>query len=240
MIIDIHNHFGLSGDGGFGQIEEILENLKTVGISKAVVFPIDDHAQKQSYPEMNDAVLAAQQAYPDKIIAFCRVAAADTETAINELNRCVDSGHRGVKLHPRSDNFEPAQARPIFEEARRLRIPVVVHTGHQAHGHPLEWVPLLSRFPEVSTVLAHGGKDAYRELAQAYKELRHVFIETSCLSLFRSRFLLNSLGAERMIFGSDYPYSHPAIELAKWTLLLPETKQQRKVFYDNALCFLGG
>ncbi len=240
MIIDVHNHIGESRDGGVGSLNKLLENLESARIDRAVLFPIDDGKGIKSYPEMNDEVLAAQQAHPDKITAFCRVAAGDGQAAISELNRCIESGHQGLKLHPRSDRFEPDQALGLFEAAKRLSIPILLHTGHLGQGHPVSWAPLIERFPTVPVTLAHGGKDAYRELAKAYKDMNHVYVETSCLSFYRTRFLIEALGYERLIFGSDYPYSHPEIELLKLKLLLPEAKKQRKVFYDNALCFLEG
>ena len=44
MIIDIHNHVGLSRDGGQSRIEDILANMKTYKIGKLVLFAIDEEA----------------------------------------------------------------------------------------------------------------------------------------------------------------------------------------------------
>ena len=63
------------------------------------------------YPPANDRVLEAAAASDGRLVAFCRVDPHATRCA--EARRCLDAGARGIKLHPRAEQFtlsEPACA----------------------------------------------------------------------------------------------------------------------------------
>ncbi|MFH1539906.1 MAG: amidohydrolase family protein [bacterium] len=74
--------------------------------------------------------------------------------------------------------------------------------------------------------------------AEAVKGLPHVYADTTAVSYNRTKVVLGILGPDRVVYGSDMPYSHPAIEITKYNLILaPEDRE--KVFYLNARRILG-
>ena len=70
MIIDVHNHMGLSRDGGHSKIEEILENMEASKIAKSVVFAIDEEGYQPTYKKQNDKVIAARDKFPERLGAI--------------------------------------------------------------------------------------------------------------------------------------------------------------------------
>jgi predicted TIM-barrel fold metal-dependent hydrolase len=50
---------------------------------------------------------------------------------------------------------------------------------------------------------------------------------------------LSRLGPGRVVFGSEYPLQHPAVELAKFQALRLPPEQWRQVAWDNAHRLLG-
>ncbi|MCK5083092.1 MAG: amidohydrolase family protein, partial [Candidatus Omnitrophica bacterium] len=61
----------------------------------------------------------------------------------------------------------------------------------------------------------------------------------STLSYNRTRHTYAYVGAAKILFASDYPYSHPAIELQKIQLLVKNKKDLELILYKNAACLLG-
>ena len=73
MIIDIHNHIGLSRDGGHGELDILISNMEKYGISRSVVFATDEEITGATFEELNTKVLDAQKEYPDRDYRFCQI-----------------------------------------------------------------------------------------------------------------------------------------------------------------------
>lgn len=129
----------------------------------------------------------------------------------------------GLKLHPWEESFSitATTVEPIFEVARQHDVPVWIHAGHAAVSHALSVREVAQMFPEVAFVVTHGGHldisglslgDALvlaRETENTYFELsgiyRHDFIQQ----------IIAKVGPSRVCFGSNAPYFHPTVELAR-------------------------
>lgn len=72
-------------------------------------------------------------------------------------------------------------ARTVYETARSLGIPVMVHTGMGIpFADPVRLYPLVRDFPGVKTVIAHAGSDFFTVQAmQLAKAFDHVWLEPS-------------------------------------------------------------
>ena len=238
QILDVHCHVGRSGDGGVSSWEELSADLEAAGVTQAVLMPMDNRAG-DAYPQQNDRILQLQQHAPDRVIGFCRVDPSEGPAAVREVERCLQRGLQGIKLHPVSDRCTTGQALDILRLAESRRIPVMIHTDHREVCHPKLWCETLARVPNLRVVLTHGGKDAYRLLPELLADLPHVMVDTSCLSYFRSRFVVEQLGPSRVVYGSDYPYSLPQLEVEKLRLLLPDAVDRASIFWQNARTWLG-
>lgn len=216
---------------------EIRKAMARYGISRAVLFPIDEADAGPTYEKINARVLKAA-ASDTSLIPFARLNPRSGVKAMRELARCLKEGIRGVKLHPRSENFSPHQAEGLIGQIETARLPILLHTSHERNCRPLEWEKIFRRHRRIPFVLAHGGKDAFLEAIAAARRHSHVWLETSTLSYWRSGMILTKLGARRVVFGSDLPYSHPEVERAKLNLLL-KPSERRKVYSENPRRILG-
>ncbi|HEY1914094.1 MAG TPA: amidohydrolase family protein [Streptosporangiaceae bacterium] len=136
-----------------------------------------------------------------------------------ELERQLGLGAVALKVHPVHGGF-PANDRalyPAYAICQERGIPVVVHCGTSVfpgalnqYGDPVLLDDVLSDFPQLDVVLAHGGRgwwyDAAAFLALAYE---HVWIELSGLppsrlQTYYARHNWRRL-TRRMIFGTDWP-----------------------------------
>jgi len=211
--------------------------MKKYEINQAVLFGIDEANPGPTYEKTNDRVLKTVSG-ERRLIGFMRLNPKAGFKAIKELWRCERAGLRGVKLHPRSENFSPAQAEDLIAEIEKKKLPVILHTSHERNCRPLEWERIFKRCKKIPFVLAHGGKDAYPEAIAVARRHSNVWVETSTLSYARTGMILKALGAGRVVFGSDLPYSHPAVERLKLDLLL-SVSGRKKVYFENPKRILG-
>jgi predicted TIM-barrel fold metal-dependent hydrolase len=139
-----------------------------------------------------------------------------------------------------SYGFDPKEAKGILDLiAQRSDFPVIVHTAHDEHSQPRLWEPVMARYPKINFIMAHGGKDRYRQCAEVAMKHPNIYIDTSTLSYNRTRYTYAQVGAGKIVFASDYPYSHPAIELKKIQLLVKDKRDLGLILYKNAARLLG-
>ena len=102
-----------------------------------------------------------------------------TEDAAAEVRRAADMGVRALKLHPPHMAVEPNAylhgldaLRALYEEAQRLKLPVMIHTGtsifpgaRSRTGEPMPIDDVAVDFPDLTIILAHGGRPLWMEQA---------------------------------------------------------------------------
>ena len=238
MIIDIHNHIGLSRDGGHGELDILISNMEEIGISSSILFATDEENAGATFENLNTKIIDAQKEHPGKIIAFARIVPSAGEKAIEEFKRCCRGGIKGLKLKP-SDGFEPEDAPIILDLIDSDHFPVLIHTGHELESDPSIWEPFFIEYPKIDFILAHGGKDQYRKCAEVVKKYSNAYVDTTTLSFHRTEYLYRIIGPEKILFGSDYPYSHPAVELKKFELLVKDKNDLEMILYKNSARLLG-
>lgn len=236
--IDLHLHWGRSRDGARLSMGEIERAMERSGVSQSVIFPIDEPDPGPSYERMNERLLKTVTR-GHRFIPFCRLNPRAGGKALRELVRCERTGCRGVKLHPRSEKFSPAESEALIDEIENLRLPVILHTSHEKNCSPRDWEKIFRRHKKIYFILAHAGKDAFREAIAVARLHRHVWLETSTQSYWRTSVILKELGPSRVVFGSDYPYSHPLVERLKLDLLL-NASGRRRVYFENPKRILEG
>ena len=230
-MVDMHLHLGCSRDGARLTALEIQKAMERYRIERAVVFGIDEPDAGPTYQRTNDRVLKAVSGNP-RLIGFMRLNPRAGEAAAHEFHRLCRAGMRGVKLHPRSEKFSPERAENLIAEIETQRLPIILHTSHEKNCTPLAWRHVFKRHRKIPFVLAHAGKDAFQEAIAVAKEFHNLWLETSALSYWRTAVILKKLGASRVVFGSDLPYSHPALERMKLDFLL-SASERRKVYSEN-------
>lgn len=126
-----------------------------------------------------------------------------------EAERCVrELGFVALKLHTVGHAVDPMSrdGAAVFEEAARLGVPVMIHTGGvgEPFASPSHCLPLARRFPGTKVVLAHaGGGVSTREAGVVAAECDNVWLETSWCSILDLIGLVDAVGASRLMLGSD-------------------------------------
>jgi predicted TIM-barrel fold metal-dependent hydrolase len=163
-----------------------------------------------------------------------------------EIERIKSLGLRGVKFHPDMQKFH-------IDDERMMKIyallegnlPVIFHTGdyRYPYSHPARLAPVLDAFPRLTVIAAHFGGWSLFDLALEYFRERRCYFDLSSsipyLGQRRAEELIRLYGAERMLFGSDYPIWDPGECLKEFLELKLSSVEQERILSGTALEILG-
>jgi uncharacterized protein len=206
---DAHTHTGSNDPDGFrSSVEELLAGLGEIG-SRAAVFTMHE---PDGYPVANDRVLAEAADSNGVLVPFCRLdPKVGGREAAAEAERCLDAGARGIKLHPRAEQFrleEPATD-PIFEVANERGVPVLVHAGRGIPALGRDALDLAGRFPRARIILAHA---AVCDLAWIWRHAAdhpNLFFDSAWWNAHDMLTLFSLVPPGQILWGSDAPYGTP-------------------------------
>jgi predicted TIM-barrel fold metal-dependent hydrolase len=223
VIIDCHCHAG-AGDGLTGPwdtrapLDRYLARAAEAGIQRTVLFA----AFHSDYAVANREVARIVAARPDRFLGFAFVnPVADRERVRALVRVAVERyGFRGIKVH----RWHGSITREVCEAARAFRLPVL----YDVMGKVSQVELLATEYPDVPFIIPHLGSfaDDWRaNLALIDHLARHPNVYTDTSAVLRFDLLQEAVrraGARKVLFGSDGPWLHPGVELAKvYALHLP-------------------
>jgi predicted TIM-barrel fold metal-dependent hydrolase len=215
--IDCEMHIGdLKGDPyvwldhkvGAPELEAVLDQH---GLDMTMVM-----APTAQYPD-NESIAKAIKGHA-RLIGYAVVNPYGPGGGVPELDRCVQEwGMKGLKLMPLRHGYEVDGEVPLraMERAARLGVPVSIHSGAQ-FCLPWQIADLARKFPSVPVIMDHMGFRYYVDGAiNVAKTTPNIYLETALVSMpGYVRMAVDQVGADRVIYGSDYPTGHPASMLA--------------------------
>jgi predicted TIM-barrel fold metal-dependent hydrolase len=212
-VIDAHTHLGLDEDGRSLTLAQLLSQLDDAEARRACVFPLHDPERHPAYSLPNDRVIAWAGESEGRLAAFCRLDPAEGPLA--ESERCLTNGARGIKLHPRAQDFvfDGPDMDDVFALAEAARVPILIHAGRGLPPLAEGLVDLALRHPGAVVILAHGAICDQGILTTRLADHPGVLYDTSCFFPLDVIELLARVPAERIVFASDPPYGLPATSL---------------------------
>jgi uncharacterized protein len=212
-VLDAHTHLGLDEDGRSLTLAQLLTLLDRAGARRACVFPLHDPERQPAYRVPNDRVLAWARESDGRLTPFCRL--DPSEDPVAESERCLAAGARGIKLHPRAQDFvfDSREMDGVFSLAEAAGVPILIHAGRGLPPLADGLVDLALRHPEVVLILAHGAICDQGILTSRLADHAGVLYDISCFFPLDVVALFARVPVERIVFASDPPYGMPATSL---------------------------
>ena len=209
-VFDAHTHLGLDEDGRSLTVAQLLSMLDAAGARRACVFPLHDPERRPAYRLPNDRVLEWTRNSDQRLLPFCRLDPAEQPLA--ESERCLAAGARGIKLHPRAQDFvfDGREMDDVFGLAESARVPILIHAGRGLPPLADGLVDLALRHPNTALILAHGAICDQGILTTRLADHDRVLYDISCFFPLDVIELFARVPAERIVFASDPPYGRPA------------------------------
>jgi predicted TIM-barrel fold metal-dependent hydrolase len=207
-LYDAHTHIGANDPDGFSQTPEQLLSALAPARARGVVFPMHE---PDGYRAANDAVIEAAAASAGVVVPYCRVDPRDG--ALAEATRALDAGARGIKLHPRAEQFgldEPG-VRDVVALAHERHVPVLIHAGRGIPALGRHTVALSGEFPGAKLILAHAAISDLAWLWKVLPEHPNLFVDTAWWNPADLMALFCLAPPAQVLWASDSPYGLPVM-----------------------------
>jgi uncharacterized protein len=236
MIIDCHCHAG-KGDGLSGPwdtaapLQQYLLRAARAGIDRSVLFA----AFHSDFAAANRQVARIVASRPDRFYGFAFINAQRDRGRVFDMVKLavLRYGFVGIKVH----RHDARISREVCEAARAFSLPLLYDVMGEVSVVEL----LAQEYPDVSFIIPHLGSfsDDWRaQLSLIDHLVRHPNIHADTSGVRRFDFLVQALrraGPAKLLFGSDGPWLHPGVELAKIHALDLPPDDERLVLGGNFL-----
>jgi aminocarboxymuconate-semialdehyde decarboxylase len=196
--------------------------------------------------ELNDDIASTVRQFPSRFRGLGSIPMQDVDSAVRELERCMEIGLLGVSLATNVNGqlWDSAELEPVLAAAERLGSLLFFHANRgfmaphlpryhleNTIGHPVEDTiaaaalilgGAMERHPGLRVVIAHGGGNLCYGIARMDRGweikpkaqvipkkpseyLRSLYYDTITWGESQLRFLIDQVGADRVVVGSDYP-----------------------------------
>lgn len=226
-----------------GTATSLLETQKRTDITHFLVHSVA--VKPKNVTSINDFIAAECAVHPE-LIGFMAMH-QDLEDPEAEINRALDMGLRGIKIHPDTQrvNADDPRLMTVYEIAQAKRIPIFLHTGDYRYNfsHPSRVAKILRAFPDLVVNAAHFGGWSIFDIGYDVLKDENCFVDTcSSFELTGTRHgreLIDLFGVDRVMFGSDFPMWDPAKELDMLRSMGYNQDDFEKLTWRNAERFVG-
>jgi predicted TIM-barrel fold metal-dependent hydrolase len=206
-LFDAHTHLGQNDPDGMSQtLEELMQVLASADARGAFVFPMHE---PDGYPPANDMVIEAAARSDGLLTPFCRINPR-SPGAVAEAERALAAGARGIKLHPRAEQFtlDHPVVRSLAAIAHERELPVLVHAGRGIPALGAHVVELAGAFPGARFILAHAGVCDLSWIWRAAADHPNLLFDTAWWMPADMQTLFALVPPGQILFASDAPYGH--------------------------------
>lgn len=223
----------------------LRDYIKSSEADAAVVLNIATNAKQEA-----NVNAFAREIDGGELVSFGSVH-PDSPDVLETLEALAAAGIKGIKLHPDYQHFfvDDEKMLPIYEKIAELGLITVFHSGidigypDPVHCTPERLARVLPAFGGAAVVAAHmGGWMMWREVLETLCG-RDVYFDTAFSSSRMppdyAREIIRAHGADRVLLGSDMPWSGTDEEIAFVRSLGLSREDEEKILGGNAKRLLG-
>ena len=226
-----------------GTIKTLVGSMKSAGINFSVLQPVA--TKPEQVQSINNNAIKINSKY-ENIISFGAIH-PDFKNFHEELKRISQAGIKGIKLHPvyQGVNADDERYIEILRCANECNLAVLIHAGRDIgfpnddKALPEKILKAIKSAPETKIILAHmGGWRCWNEAEKLFADIENICIDTafSFEYLGEENFvrMIKRFGSERVLFGTDSPWSSQTESVEKIKLLPLTDSEKEKILYSNA------
>ena len=222
-----------------GTLEELMEKGSAVGVDRFVVQSVAT-APKQ-VASINAFIAGEVAKHEGKLIGFGTLH-PESEDIKGDLAHLRELGLLGVKLHPDIQGFKIDDYRclKIYELCEEAGLPILMHTGDYRYdmSNPNRLIPVMKIYTNLTVIGAHfGGWSMWEKASEELVELPNLLVDCSSslsyIPIEKSREIIRRYGAERVLFGTDFPLHSPINEMRLFEALELEEWEKEAILSGN-------
>lgn len=233
-----------SAAGRTHTVPNLLDEMDRNGIERAVLLPV-----RPGFPFRDDLTgpwleAAARSGSPERLVVFGAVHPAEASAAA-DLHALADRGLRGVKLHPTMQRVAPddPRAMALYEVCRERDLIVFFHAGRagvepefmQPYALMERYEAPVAEFPDVRFVFGHAGARDFEAALPVARGRPNIWMDAHGQGVRDIGRLVDAVGPERVLFGTDWPLFPQAASLAKLLIATrADVALRDRIFGENA------
>ena len=251
--VDMTGAFYESPAAGTGVVQNMLTLGAGAGFDGYVVQSV---ASTPHHVSSINHFIAAEVAAAGGCLTGLGAMHPDTEDKAAVIEEILSLGLHGVKLHPDMQRFNIDDPRvyPLYELCAERGLPILMHMGDPRYdfSHPDRLHRVLTDIPELVVVGAHmGGWDNWDYACERLAGHRNLYVDSSSsiaaagkhhglvpeiiyLDHDHATRLIRAWGADKVIFGTDYPMWSPEADIEAFFDLDLTESERRAILWDNA------
>ncbi len=223
-----------------GKVSTLIKNGNEIGVSHYIVFSV---ATTPHQVHSINCFIADTVKKSGGIMTGLGTVHPDSESLESDIEEIKSLGLKGVKLHPDFQKFriDDEKCDKIYSLCEGT-LPLYLHTGDTRFGfsNPDNVIPVLERYPGLTVIGAHfGGWSCWKEAAFRLHEYKNFYVDCSSsfdwLSTEEAESIIKLYGADRVLFGTDYPMWSHKKEFEHFNKLNITEDEREKILYKNAM-----
>lgn len=226
-----------------GTVDTLLQLGDTYHVERFLVQSVA--TVPEQVQSINDFISGQVALHPDRLTGFASLH-PDMAGMDEEIDRVISLGLKGVKLHPDFQLFhaDDDKAMKLYEKIEG-RLPLLIHAGDHRYDYsgPKRIANILASFPKLDVIAAHFGGWSQWDEAERYLAGKRVWVDTSStmyeVAPEQVHRMIQAFGADRVLFGTDYPMWKVNDELDMMMNLGLEEKVLQDILYNNTARLLG-
>ena len=223
-----------------GTVSALLASMDSAGIRTSVICSI------ATRPEQFDPILKWSKAIASPRMVPLPSIHPKGPDPVGQARQVAEAGLRGIKLHPyyQDFNLDDETLFPLYRALDELGLFVVCHTGfdfafpRQRRADPVRILRVLDRVPSLRLITSHMG--AWDDWDEVEKHLlgkpitMDISLSMELLGRERARAMLSAHPADRILFGSDSPWSSQSETIGLLRSLGLGGELETKILGENA------
>lgn len=245
-IMDAHGHIGVHPDfpGYKTDPDDMVRVMDLLNIQVLAV--TSTLACYNDCRRGNAEVEEVLRRYPKRFLPYITVNPNPPGEALRELERLAHLSRPPlIKLHPDAQNYpvHGPHYGPVWDYANQTNAIVLVHTwdSDPACG-PLLLAPIAKAHPKARILMGHSGVTwrGYEQALEAARQSSNLYLEICGSQSHRTilEHCVATIGAQRVLFGSDMPYLEPAVSVGRVLTAKISDEDKVLIFRGNFLRLL--
>jgi len=237
-VIDVHGHFGPCFQFNYPHFgaDDILSEMDRVGVDKFIMSGM--RAVVGDMHVGNREMLEVCEQHPGRFLMHYVVNPHFVSELDDHIGPYLDHPLvKGFKIHSEAAMYPLAgdAYKPVWELSAERKLPVLVHLLPARDMDA--FVKIADDYTGANFLFAHhGGPENFDKNLPMIKDKANIYVDTSCslLPVGTMERLVDELGVERILFGSDMPYLNLGGQVGKVLMAKFGDDLKRKILAGNA------
>ena len=222
-----------------GTPADLLSVNEQAGVDHSIVQSVA--TTPKQVQSINEFIAATVNAAPDRLTGLGTLH-PNSDDLRGDVEHLISLGLKGVKLHPDIQNFKVDDYRclKIYELCEEFGLPILMHTGDKRYdnSNPNRLIPILEIYDKLVIIGAHfGGWSIWEEASHVLCDIPNLYVDCSSsmpwISDEKTVEIIRRYGAQRVLFGTDYPMWSPVKELDRFMTLQLTDEEKRIILSEN-------